>query len=122
MPGGDRTGPRGEGPMTGRAAGDCGYPGAGYPAADYPGPLPGRGFGFGRGGGWGRGWRNRFYATEWPHWGRWFAPAWRGFPAYGPPAPLTREREADALTAQAEWLQGQLDEINQRLADLEDQE
>ena len=107
MPGGDRTGPRGEGPMTGRAAGYC----AGGPA-----------FGFGWGGGWGRGWRNRFYAPRWPRWGRWFAPAWRGFPAYGPPAPPTREQEAEALTTQAEWLQGQLDDINQRLADLENQE
>jgi hypothetical protein len=107
----------GEGPMTGRAAGYC---------AGYPGPFLGRGFGFGWGGGWGggwgRGWRNRFYATGWPRWGRWFAPAWRGFPAYGPPAPPTREQEADMLASQAEWLQEQLDDINQRLADLEPKE
>jgi len=51
MPWGDRTGPRGAGPMTGRAMGYC----AGYPAPGYANP----GFGFGRGRGFGRGfgWR-----------------------------------------------------------------
>jgi len=60
MPGGDRTGPWGDGPMTGRAAGYCGsYSGPGYanPVRGY-----GRGFGrgwrrgYGRGRGFGRGW------------------------------------------------------------------
>ena len=98
--------------MTGRAAGYC----AGYPAPGYE-------FGWGGwGGGWGRGWRHQTYAPEWPRWGRWFAPAWRGFPAYGPPAPPTREQEADMLASQAEWLQAQLDDISQRLADLEPKE
>jgi len=47
MPGGDRTGPMGWGPMTGRAAGYC----AGYPVPGYLNPIPGRGwFGVGRGG------------------------------------------------------------------------
>jgi len=64
MPGGDRTGPWGMGPMTGRAAGLC----AGYGMPGYANPIRGRGFGMGfggRGGGWGRGvggggrgWRN----------------------------------------------------------------
>jgi hypothetical protein len=47
MPGGDRTGPMGMGPMTGRAAGYC----AGYPVPGYMDPIPGRGFGPGWGGG-----------------------------------------------------------------------
>lgn len=53
MPGGDRTGPMGYGPMTGRGAGFC----AGYAAPGYANPYPGRGmmgggrFGRGRGGG-----------------------------------------------------------------------
>jgi len=55
MPGGDRTGPMGFGPMTGRAMGYC----AGFsaPGFTYPGPGLGygRGFGFGRGMGFGRG-------------------------------------------------------------------
>ncbi|MBN1664285.1 MAG: DUF5320 domain-containing protein [Deltaproteobacteria bacterium] len=37
MPGGDRTGPAGMGPMTGRAAGFC----AGYPTPGYTNPAPG---------------------------------------------------------------------------------
>ena len=45
MPGGDRTGPAGMGPMTGRAAGYC----SGYPASGYVGPVRGQGF-FQRGG------------------------------------------------------------------------
>ena len=35
MPGGDRTGPAGMGPMTGRVAGFC----AGYPLPDYMNPV-----------------------------------------------------------------------------------
>ena len=54
MPGGDRTGPRGMGAMTGRTAGYC----AGFGFPGYANPITGRGFGmgFGRGiGAWGRG-------------------------------------------------------------------
>ncbi|HIE34533.1 MAG TPA: hypothetical protein EYP86_05280 [Candidatus Altiarchaeales archaeon] len=53
MPGGDGTGPLGEGPMTGRKAGFC----AGYSMPGYANPVPrlglGRGFG-GRGRGFRR--------------------------------------------------------------------
>ena len=51
MPGGDRTGPMGQGPMTGRAMGDC-------RGNDYPGR--GFGMGFQRGPGFSRGRRLRF--------------------------------------------------------------
>jgi len=67
MPGGDRRGPEGQGPRTGRAAGFC----AGN---DEPGFMSrgwGRGGGGGRGrggGGWGR--RNRFRATGLTGWQR----------------------------------------------------
>lgn len=37
MPGGDGTGPRGMGPMTGRAAGYC----AGFPVPGFANPIPG---------------------------------------------------------------------------------
>jgi len=54
MPWGDRTGPLGLGPMTGRGLGYC----AGF---NTPGFVKGPGFGWGRGWGrgfgWGRGWR-----------------------------------------------------------------
>jgi hypothetical protein len=60
MPGGDRTGPSGEGPITGRGMGYC-------RGNDYPGTKssqwnPGRGFGrgFQRGPGFGRGRGFRF--------------------------------------------------------------
>lgn len=39
MPWGDRTGPSGYGPMTGRAAGLC----AGYQTPGYANPIPGKG-------------------------------------------------------------------------------
>ena len=47
MPRGDRTGPAGMGPMTGRGAGYC----AGYSVPGFANPAFGRGlvFGFGRG-------------------------------------------------------------------------
>ena len=45
MPGGDRTGPRGMGAMTGRAAGYC----AGFGVPGYANPVIGRGFGMGFG-------------------------------------------------------------------------
>ena len=44
MPLGDGTGPRGMGPMTGRAAGYC----AGYPVPGYMNPVPGFGYQRGR--------------------------------------------------------------------------
>ena len=47
MPGGDRTGPGGMGPMTGRAAGYC----AGYQVPGFMNPVLGRGFGGGGPGG-----------------------------------------------------------------------
>lgn len=48
MPRGDKTGPAGQGPMTGRGMGYCaGYNGPGY--VNGPGRGMGRGFGAGRG-------------------------------------------------------------------------
>jgi len=70
MPFGDRTGPRGMGPMTGRGAGYC----AGFSQPGFANPIPGRGwfgFGFGWGlrhnswgGGRGRG-RGRWFGWRW---------------------------------------------------------
>ncbi|HEY41069.1 MAG TPA: DUF5320 domain-containing protein [Dehalococcoidia bacterium] len=74
MPFGDRTGPRGTGPMTGRGAGYCG----GFGRPGYTNPTPGsgwfgfgwRGWGSGRGRGFGRGrvfgWR--WYAPRYNPW------------------------------------------------------
>lgn len=55
MPGGDRTGPLGQGPMTGRGAGFC----AGFSSPGFSAPRYGRGFG--RGMGQGRGLGRRFW-------------------------------------------------------------
>jgi len=114
MPGGDRTGPMGMGPMTGRGAGYC----AGYGAPGYANPGPGRGFGRGRGfwgrgfGGGGRGWRHWFYATDVPGWMR-----FGGYPAvYREPSP---EMEKQALKNEADALQSELESIKKRLSEIE---
>lgn len=68
MPGGDRTGPRGLGPVAGRGLGWCrggwdgGVSGGGF--------GPPRTFGYGYGYGRGRGWRHCYNATEVPGWAR----------------------------------------------------
>lgn len=108
MPRGDQTGPEGMGPRTGRAAGFC----AGYEVPGYANPVPGRGSGMGRGGAWGRrggrGWRRWFHATGQPRWARTAGPQ------------MIQEDEANALKAQASWLNEQLESIQQRLRDLQE--
>lgn len=129
MPRGDRTGPAGLGPMTGRAAGYC----AGYSVPGYMNPVNGFGYGWGgrgRGRGGGRGWRNWYYATGLTGWQR----AAYGWPVYAPPAPVytpnqgvetvnppTRDQEIDMLKGQAEYFEDALDGINKRIAELEKQ-
>lgn len=122
MPGGDRTGPRGMGPMTGRGLGYC----SGSGAPGYANAMPGRGMGWGGGGGWGGGWgrgnrwRNRYYATGLPGWARaGYAPPWAPGPIAAPPP---AEQETSYLQEQAAYLQQQLEAINQRLQELEKQE
>ena len=116
MPLGDRTGPLGLGPMTGRAAGYC----AGYPVPGYMNPIPGRGF-WGRGWfGRGRGWRHWYYATGLPGWIR----AGYGYPAFGMlplpyPYELTPKEEMTMLKEQSEILKKQLEEIQNRISTLE---
>ena len=131
MPGGDRTGPAGMGPMTGRAAGYC----AGYGVPGFANPIPGRGYGYGgwgRGGG-GRGHRNGFYATGLTGWRR----AGYGYPVaggapygasapgvpYAPGAPyaptVTREQEVETLKNQAAYFEDALDGIKKRIEELE---
>ena len=99
MPRGDRTGPWGAGPMTGRGAGYC----AGYGAPGYMNPVGGRGYGLGFGRGWGGrfggggwGYRHQFYATGLPGWAR------AGYaPASGPaPAAPTEPQAAPILGTQ----------------------
>ena len=119
MPRGDRTGPNGMGPMTGRAAGYCS--GAMAPGSRAYGGGAGFGAGRGRGagcrgfsgGGFGR--RNMFYETGRPGWMR--GAGYAG-PYPGPGRFAARDPEAarQALQRQAEFLQSELDAINNELS------
>lgn len=125
MPGGDRTGPLGLGPRTGRAAGYC----AGYGMPGYMNPIPGRGSGYwgwgrGRGGGWGggRGWRHGYYATGLTGWQRGVRGAgWSVPPPYPVPcdaAVLTPEQEIDLLQADLRCLEQSAERIRRRIDEL----
>ncbi len=123
MPRGDRTGPLGMGPMTGRAAGYC----AGYTVPGYINPYGGCGIGFRRGffrggGGFGRG----------RGFGRGFgyaAPFVPGYPVYGKPvaypgvmvtpAAASADVELNRLKAEAEYLKQNLDQISRRIEELD---
>jgi hypothetical protein len=113
MPGGDGTGPFGEGPMTGRQAGYC----TGYDEPGYTAPR----WGFGRGGGRGR--RNWFRATGRPRWARFGRGSVRGFGPW-PQAPYmsppTQQEESAALRQEANWLQERLDAISRRIEEIEE--
>ena len=120
MPGGDRTGPGGMGPMTGRGAGYC----AGYATPGYMNPMPGRRY-WGRGGG--RGWRNMYRATGLAAWQRgapgfpaWGAPGGLPFP-YGSPYPYapTEEQELESLRSEAQHLEDGLKNIRKRIDEIE---
>lgn len=132
MPAGDRTGPGGMGPMTGRGAGYCsGYDAPGWASPGPGGRYYGRGSygrggrwgdsGFGRGGG-GWGYRHWYHATGLPRWARGQQSAGFGYPpavAYGAPdAPPSREQEVQMLKNDAEWLKEQLNAIDQRMDEL----
>jgi hypothetical protein len=114
MPRGNRTGPLGAGPMTGRGLGHC----AGHSAPGYAhegrgmgwSPGCGRGFGHGRG----FGWRHTFRATGLPFWARHGEGPWGR--AEERPA---REEELSYLEAQAEVLAEQLDAIQARIDELQ---
>jgi hypothetical protein len=115
MPFGNRTGPLGLGPMSGRGMGYC----AGYGAPGYMNPAPGRGFGRG---GWGRGWgrgfgrgRGRGFGWRSPGWGPpgWGAPYGSYAPAYAP------EDEATTLKDQAKYFEEALEDIKKRLEEIE---
>ena len=119
MPGGDRRGPVGMGPMTGRAAGYCGR----YDLPGYANGLPGRGFGMGFGGGRaGRGFRGRAFGGG--GFRRWnMAPGFAGgitFRGYGAgyvePDP---QLERSALSRQANALQAELEAIRKRIDEIE---
>ena len=107
MPGGDRTGPTGVGPATGRGAGYC----TGSDVAGYQNPR----------GGWGRGRRREGV-------GRGLQRGFRGGrgPAYAEPEvdqPLPRTRQVQdrlgSLQEMVRQLGHQLEEVSRRLGGLE---
>ncbi|MCK4688247.1 MAG: DUF5320 domain-containing protein [Candidatus Lokiarchaeota archaeon] len=112
MPYGDRTGPRGLGPRTGRALGYC----AGYDTPGYtqgPGMGLGRGWGRGFGRGRGMGWGGRF---------SWGPPV---YPLYGSPitvpapiAPLSKEDRLSMLKQEKEYLDSEMNQIKKAIEDL----
>jgi len=106
MPGGDRTGPAGMGPMTGRAAGYC----AGYGVPGYMNPYGGR---MGGGFGWGRG-RGRFWGYQ-PEAGFWGVP----YGAYPYAAPYSEEQEKQALQSQVKIFESQITALRKRIEELE---
>ena len=105
MPRGDRTGPWGAGPMTGRAAGYC----AGYPVPGYTNPIGHeRGWGRRRGRGFGR--RRFVYpapATIQPEYQ----------PAYQPVTyqPQTPEQEIEVLENYQKNLEAEKSDIEQEV-------
>ena len=112
MPAGDRTGPMGQGPMTGRGAGFC----AGNNAPGY-----GRGRGFnrfsGNSSGRGMGGRGRFFGLE-------GAPRGRGNWNYNssfdyPRNYYSAEEELRALREQADLMQRDAAFLNDRIRELE---
>ncbi len=131
MPAGDRTGPLGQGPGTGRASGFCyGFENPGYMtgpgkridrgfssirggAHRYRGCGCGRGGGFGSGGGFARG--GGFGS------GRGLSPDYHprsNMPGYPWTSSLSREGELGILKSQAEALKRSQKEIERRIGEL----
>ncbi|MBC8200184.1 MAG: DUF5320 domain-containing protein [Desulfobacterales bacterium] len=103
MPGFDRTGPQGLGPMTGGARGLC------NPRATSYGSQFAGGFGYGRGFGMGRGYGRGF--------GRGMGMGYG--PEYGPRYPLKSADEIAGLKADADYMKSSLDAISRRIEELE---
>ena len=102
MPGFDRTGPMGAGPMTGGARGRCNPTTAGSIS------FYGRGYGYGRGLGLRRGFRGGY--------GRPYG--WYPAPV-GPAYPVDAVEEMDMLKSEADNLQKSLEAVNKRIKELE---
>lgn len=106
MPGFDRSGPMGAGPMTGGRRGMCGGA-TGRPGNIGHGTGAGRGLGFGRGHARGRGFKDAGYG---------------GYPvprAIGPAGPPNRTDEMAMLQAEANAMKNSLESIQNRIAELE---
>lgn len=109
MPGFDRSGPMGTGPMTGGRRGLCNPANTGY------GNRSTESFGFGRGMGLGRGFRGCFSRRMGRAFGR------RGWnqPAYYPAYTQNPKEELNMLKAEANSVKNSIDMINRRITELE---
>ncbi len=128
MPGGDRTGPRGLGSMTGRGLGYC----AGY---DSPGYTKGFGMGFGQGWGRARGvgrglGRGVGYGRGrgWSYRSPIYTPVYTSYPSGNIPK-ITPENQLTMLQQEKEYLETDLngiksaiDDISKRIEELERKE
>ena len=97
MPRGDKTGPEGQGPMTGRRMGIC----AGF---DTPGFTRGFGRGIGRGRGFGRGRGMR---------------GWCWTPIQTQPVELSKEDQKKILESQKQNLENEIKAINKQLEEIQ---
>ncbi|MCF7849741.1 MAG: DUF5320 domain-containing protein [Kiritimatiellales bacterium] len=103
MPAGDRTGPEGMGPMTGRGAGYC----AGFGAPGFVSNA-GPGFGYGRGRGRGRGMGRGYGVRQFGNWG-----------TAVPYTPPTRDQQLEELKAHSKYLESELETIRERIGSIE---
>jgi hypothetical protein len=117
MPAGDRKGPLGYGPATGRGAGFC--TGNSVPVYDNSAYRCGRGRGFSGGG---RGWRYKYYATGNRRWARGYntSQTWSWNDGLTPNGNITPEKEIEVLKNQAEFFTRQIDVLNVRISELEE--
>ncbi len=106
MPRGDRTGPMGMGPMTGRGAGFCG----GNAGPGFMSQMPGRGAGFGRcrGGGFGMG-------RGWKHTGNYY-----GYRETASQVSAVPVDELSILKGQATYFGQALASVTDRISELEE--
>jgi len=111
MPRGDRRGPDGMGPMTGRGLGYCnGYDSPGFTKGTPRGGAGfGRGFGRGYGGGFGRGFRNQGFS---------YSP---NYPNYPVPQYSAKDEEK-YLETEMDTLKNELKTIEARLSELKKDE
>ena len=109
MPGGDRTGPNGLGPMTGRAAGYCaGFGAAGYMTSYRPGLWRG-----------GRGRGRRRYATGFAGWLPAIGRLWpAGFVGASFLPGTAQQQEIDSLKGQVQYIEEVLDGLRRRVDEM----
>jgi hypothetical protein len=112
MPLGDRTGPMGGGPKTGRGAGFCGgneFPGYAYDEANRPGRFGRKSGCFSHDAGGGHGYRHWFQATGLPAWIRFVENIVN-----------MEDDEIQILKSQAEYLNRSLEAVKKRLSEIKE--